>query len=83
MCPNGSCGGPLSLAVVPVIYVLIECLRERQPGARKGTADELEDAKNPRHEHDSPHSRVRGWGRSTTMTRHTTAPKRLATGSRV
>ncbi len=47
----------LSLAVVPVIYVLIERLRERQrqPGARKGTSDELVDAKNPRHEHDGAH----------------------------
>ena len=43
----------LSLAVVPVMYVLIERLRERQPGARKGTSDELVDATKPHHEHDS------------------------------
>ena len=47
----------LSLAVVPVIYVIIERLRElqRQPGARKGVSDELVDAKNSPHEHDSAH----------------------------
>ena len=47
----------LSLAVVPVIYVIIERLRERQrqPGAGKGVSDELVDAKNQRQEHDSAH----------------------------
>ena len=47
----------LSLAVVPVIYVIIERLRERQrqPGESKGVSDEPVDAQNPRQEHDSAH----------------------------
>jgi multidrug efflux pump subunit AcrB len=45
----------LSLAVVPVIYVLIERLRERQrrPDARKGASDERVNAQQAAHEHDS------------------------------
>jgi hydrophobe/amphiphile efflux-1 (HAE1) family protein len=45
----------LSLAVVPVIYVIIERLREhrRRPDAVKGTSAELVDAGNPQHEPDN------------------------------
>jgi hydrophobe/amphiphile efflux-1 (HAE1) family protein len=45
----------LSLAVVPVIYVIIERLREhgRRPDAVKGTSAELVDARNPQREPDN------------------------------
>jgi multidrug efflux pump subunit AcrB len=45
----------LSLVVVPVIYVIIERLREHQPGARKSIADEPVDAHIPSAPQDSAH----------------------------
>jgi HAE1 family hydrophobic/amphiphilic exporter-1 len=45
----------LSLALVPVMYVVIERLRERQFRGSKGASDEAVDARKPQHVQDSAH----------------------------